>query len=514
MRYGNLALIQSAYNSIDWDIFRKSGENLGFSFDKKADFVALNSFVSLLTKNAIQYIKYLDNYILGFKIPQLCKEFDLLKIFDDCVVNVELKTDMIHESNILKQLFENKKYLKVAFNNKEVYSFTFVSKTNQLFQFIDNNLVEVEPNELIEKLKKDEVEKVNLYHKFHPSKFLVSPYNDTEKFIEGFYSLTQSQKSVQKNILSELNKNDKNFILVKGRAGTGKSLVALDLYKQLIDKGESVGFVFGAKLNQGQHILRNKMNFSIFSPYDFGTRKEFDENTIIIVDEGQRLVDRNLNGGGRSNTFSNLKYYNNVVVFYDNHQQISNFEKKFKTVEKLENSRTSKIKEITSKIRTNPDLDQFLKSFFDLRVVKEYEKIHEEKYYIPSSMVNIYHIKGIDQAKIYTKYFAFESDYQLINMTTSQHTKEKLDNLKIDGIIPTTHDIISQEFDNIVVMIDNNFFYNEKGILSVKEESYYPTIDMLRQNLTRARYKVSIVIVDNPKLYQEIIELRRTSGSI
>jgi hypothetical protein len=79
LRYGNLALIQSAYNSIDWDIFRKSGENLGFSFDKKADFVALNSFVSLLTKNAIQYIKYLDNYILGFKIPQLCKEFDLLK---------------------------------------------------------------------------------------------------------------------------------------------------------------------------------------------------------------------------------------------------------------------------------------------------------------------------------------------------------------------------------------------------------------------------------------------------
>jgi hypothetical protein len=73
---------------------------------------------------------------------------------------------MIHESSILKQLFENKKYLKVAFNNKEVYSFTFVSKTNQLFQFIDNNLVEVEPNELIEKLKKDEVEKVNLYHKF------------------------------------------------------------------------------------------------------------------------------------------------------------------------------------------------------------------------------------------------------------------------------------------------------------------------------------------------------------
>ena len=32
------------------------------------------------------------------------------------------------------------------------------------------------------------------------------------------------------------------------------------------------------------------------------------------------------------------------------------------------------------------------------------------------------------KSKIYTKYFAFESDYQLINMTTSQHTKEKLDN--------------------------------------------------------------------------------------
>lgn len=514
MRYGNLALIQSAYNSIDYDIFIKSGKNLGFSFDKKADFVALNSFVTLLTRNAIEYIKYLDNYILGFKIPQLCKEFDLLKIFDEYIVNIELKTDMIRESNILKQLLENKKYLKVAFNDKEVYSFTFVSKTNQLFQFIDNNLVEVEPNELIEKLKKDEVEKVNLYHKFHPSKFLVSPYNDTEKFIKDFYSLTQSQKSVQKNILSELIKNDKNFILVKGRAGTGKSLVALDLYKQLIDKGESVDFVFGANLNQGQRILRNQMNFSIFSSYDFGTRKEFDENTIVIVDEGQRLVDKVLSNGVRSNTFSNLSHYNNVIVFYDSHQQISNFEKRFKTVEKLEDSRTSKIKEITSKIRTNPDLDQFLKSFFDLKKVKEYEKIHEEKYYIPSNMVNIYHIKDIKQAKIYTKYFSSGSDYKLINMTTSQHSREKLDNLKIEGDVPTTHEIISQEFDKIVVMIDNNFFYNEKGVLSVKEESYYPTIDMLRQNLTRARYKVSIVIVDNPRLYQEIVEFRKVNNPI
>jgi hypothetical protein len=50
--------------------------------------------------------------------------------------------------------------------------------------------------------------------------------------------------------------------------------------------------------------------------------------------------------------------------------------------------------------------------------------------------------------------------------------------------------------------------------LSVKEESYYPTIDMLRQNLTRARYKVSIVIVDNPSLYQEIVELRKVDNTI
>lgn len=48
----------------------------------------------------------------------------------------------------------------------------------------------------------------------------------------------------------------------------------------------------------------------------------------------------------------------------------------------------------------------------------------------------------------------------------------------------TSHGIIGQEFDNVGVIIDQCFYYNEDGKLQYSCKSYYHPVKMLFQNIT------------------------------
>lgn len=490
MKTANLLFIDKAYKSLSEPAFDISGNNLGFSIDKTQEFDTLSRFTEYLIKNDIKVISNLDNFIIGYKSVQLQKEFDLLKIFGDSVVNIELKSQNTGDK-MLKQLQKNKRYLATAFSddNKKIYCFTFIGNEREqtLYYLINNELKEIKSEVLINLLSNNQVEIVNLDEKFHPSKFLTAPYNDPEKFIENIYSLTQSQESIEKNICSCLSKNAQNFVLVKGRAGTGKSLIALDLYKTLSDKNR-VLFVFGANLNDGQIFLRDRHSYNIVSAKEF---KEVDESLydIVIVDEGQRLYNK---------SFEKLNQFKQVIVFFDTKQQISNNEKRYQTIEKLRSQKTVEYN-LTEKIRTNPRLADFIKGFFDL-------KQHVE---IPTDIVDVVHVKDKKEAEEVIKYFEFK-DYTFYNMTPSQYQFDLNDELGI-GVHKTTHQIISLECDNVAVLVNSNFGYNRETLtLATKnsQKQYYPTVDMLLQNMTRARYKLAIVIINNETLYRQTVKGR------
>ena len=67
-------------------------------------------------------------FFVGYKIPQISKEFDLLRFGKDCVINIELKSDSTHEK-IRKQLIRNKYYLSYIGNKQ--HNLTYVSSTNK-----------------------------------------------------------------------------------------------------------------------------------------------------------------------------------------------------------------------------------------------------------------------------------------------------------------------------------------------------------------------------------------------
>ncbi|MCC3726674.1 hypothetical protein [Staphylococcus epidermidis] len=66
-----------------------------------------------------------------------------------------------------------------------------------------------------------------------------------------------------------------------------------------------------------------------------------------------------------------------------------------------------------------------------------------------------------------------------------------------------THRIIGQEFNKVIVILDEGFKYVD-GYLGYYGDYYYNPRQMLFQNLTRAREKIKIIILNITDLYKKL----------
>ena len=70
---------------------------------------------------------YKLRFFYSFQIPKLGKEFDLLQIKDDQIVNIELKSGIVSDEAIRRQLIQNRYYLSVF--GKPILSYTYIMIT-------------------------------------------------------------------------------------------------------------------------------------------------------------------------------------------------------------------------------------------------------------------------------------------------------------------------------------------------------------------------------------------------
>lgn len=82
--------------------------------------------VDYLLLNGCMFEK-LNNFYYSYTIPHIGKEFDLLKISDEKILNIELKSENVGLDRIKIQLLRNYNYLKYL--SKQMYLFTFISNT-------------------------------------------------------------------------------------------------------------------------------------------------------------------------------------------------------------------------------------------------------------------------------------------------------------------------------------------------------------------------------------------------
>lgn len=490
MKEANLISILSALKRLNPDLFKSYLEyhSIYIREGELNDLEVLVNCLKPLTKKT----NIFDKYFIGYKIPQISKEFDLLRIDDESVVNIELKRKCVPEK-IKKQLLRNRYYL--SFLKREIHLFTFVAEEKKLYSIDDDkNLIELNIKHLLAKLTSQDVKKIrDIDSYFNPSNYLVSPFNSTIEFIKEKYFLTDHQEKIKKLVLDQFGIPSYSIISIKGKAGTGKTLLTYDIAKEaLLDK--DVLIIHCGYLNNGHIILRDNYGWHII-PAKALFREDLSQYYLIIIDEAQRIYPNQL-----KHIINEVKKNSNICIFsYDEQQTLRRGEISNNIGESIEKEVTLKPFELTSKIRTNKEVASFIQCLFDKS--KPLEKIEHPN-------IELNYFDNYEEAKDYLKQIKSEN-WKIINYTPSTVHTLPYEIHKIEDEFDNAHTVIGQEYDNVVAVIDEYFYYkiDKLSTKKYKNRPYYHPTKMLFQIVSRTRIKLNVVVINNQEILSRCLTI-------
>lgn len=427
---------------------------------------------------------------MGYKIPQIGKEFDLLRIGENFLVNIELKSTSTEEK-ILKQLVRNKYYLSYLCN--KIYNICYVSSSKAIYFLKDDETLEVIDLEgLVDVLLTQKLQKIDdIDTLFNPSDYLVSPFNSTQKFLNDQYFLTHQQEDVKSQVLKSLRTSKSaDFISIVGSAGTGKTLFVYDLSKELIKNGLKPLIIHCGYLNEGQQAL-NARGWSII-PIKSYKSHDLSSYDVIIIDEAQRIYPEQLDKIVDFITSAR----GNCIFSYDKLQTLAKWEEVRDIDGKINKISPLKIYKLSERIRTNKEIAAFIKMLFNsTRSLSLSSK----------GNIEINYFYNLDDAKIYLESLD-GNEWEVLRFTPSQYKNEHHE--KYSNIYgKTSHKAIGQEFDGVAVTMDQYFTYDKSGELFYRGGAYYYPVKMLFQNITRARKKVNLVIINNEEVLNRCMKI-------
>jgi hypothetical protein len=469
-------------------------EYLGLEDIKSREIETLNRLCQFLKVDDFYHYIF-ENYYLNYQIPQIGKEFDLLRIGEESIINIELKSEKVDNSDILKQLERNYYYL--SFLKKKIYCYTFVTDgdTNILYYYNkrDKTIEEVNDiNELITVISNlKDIDENNIDNLFTPSNYLISPFNTTDEFIKDEYFLTKQQEQIEQDIIKKIVQDNTNKIFsISGIAGTGKTLLTYDIAKKLRNIGKNITIIHCAQANNGIHKLNayDEWNIKTINNYSAIDISTID---ILIFDEAHRLSKSQLD-----NILQNTEI---IIIFsHDVNQKLNcRAELTVKDIEDISNQNKYKL---TKKVRHNTNLASFIKKFFDLSKIKS-DNISKNDY----DNISFYYTQDIKDAEQYITYLK-SLDWEHIYLTPSRFNSEHLDTVRFSST-NSSHQVIGQEYDNVVISINKPFYYTDTLKLSYSASYYYNPLETLFQAITRTRKKLTLVIIDNESMYKSCIKI-------
>lgn len=531
MRSINLAFL---LDIDDYNIWRKCERQLSMRMGdsiKDYEIDTLKFFVRILLKSGCD-AQDCDDFFLSFKIPQIGKEFDLLKFCEGTIFNIELKSEPIDEDKIIKQLNQNQYYLSSILSS--ISSYTYIFSTNTLYYYDGTELQIVSFDQLSDALKNNKAVVIDdINNLFKPSDYLISPLNTPEKFINNQYFLINQQQEIKDKVIKACTESGSQKIGITGIAGTGKTLLLYDIAKGLSAVGKCC-IIHCAKICYG-HILINKTyaNIDIITVKD-SVNLDYSNYRFILVDEAQRIYVNNINKIIEKADSKSVP----LIFSYDSNQVLSKAEERNNTTEKIQSILTMKEFRLSEKIRTNMEIASFIRramvptyldsnkagravdtvmSVIDRNKDKDNKEISKEivntlifkgfcdlqKY--PS--VRILFCKTKEYAKWLIDYHCKQS-YKFINYSGSNYNGINDKYLVYNNSNSSdTHHIIGQEFDNVLVVMDDNFYY-DNGLRSTRHPNpdyLYPRLFF--QGITRVRNKLAIIVVENEGVFNMLMSI-------
>lgn len=433
-----------------------------------------------------------DGWFYAFSIPQIGKEFDLLRIGENETVNIELKSHEVDLEKIEKQLIQNRYYLSHL--NKTISSFAVIKNENDtisVFKYEDE-LKKSSFDELIKKVGRENkyLEK-GIEELFDPCSFLVSPINTPLKFITGQYFLNNQQLAIKKNIM---NPNEDQYLFgIKGAAGTGKTLLLYDIAFSF-GKARKTCIIHSGMLSEGHKLLKaQNRQVTILAAKEI-KKDSLKEYEVICVDEAQRLysnaMDIILEQAARSKKL--------CVFSYDFQQALSKAEMRRNNPKRLNETEGFQEFELTGRIRTNKEINSFIRIMLRLSDLPKKRLSYDN--------IDILYANSLKESDAILRLY-ISKGYKFITITPSQYVENEIDHY---SATTNSHQVIGQEFDDVVVIIDSNFRYSESGILQGKEHPNpdYLFAKLFYQNITRARKRLCVIVLDNPNIFEKLIRVK------
>ena len=441
-----------------------------------------------------------DGYFVGYSINQIGKEFDLLRFGDDAILNIELKSELKvanKVAKILNQMKRNHYYLQ--FLNRPLRIYTYVENDGfYMYDQVADTAVQVDGQAVADQMQRHTVNySIDPDQEFIPSNYLISPFNSTDKFIDGAYFLTTAQERIKEEIFAELLTSPFMCFSISANAGTGKTLLLYDIAKSMMKSGKDITIIHCGILNDGHSRLIETYKWDIHAIRDikvWSIESILNCCAMLFVDEAQRIRRDQL----ELIVKTAMKKSVPVIFSYDVKQYLR--ENEGRDIEEYLNGEFPSIKvstkKLTTKIRTNKEMASFITNLFS---------IGKSQDYLNYSCVTVEYMPDMRTLKSYIR-FLKTGGWVPLTYTTSSREPDPYDTLsEVDG--KNAHNVIGQEFSKVVFVMDQNFKYNDANKLTARK-GYYSPDGMLYQIVTRVVDELKIIVLDNPELYLKLLEIK------
>jgi Uncharacterized conserved protein (DUF2075). len=449
----------------------------------------------------------LDGFAYSYTIPQISKEFDLLKISHDhsVALNIEVKSQITDLAKAQKQLRQNRYYLSPIADAPLCYC--FCGSAGQVYTLDSHHeLCETSLAQLLASLRSiSRWEREDFDSFFRPVDYLVSPFNNPNAFLEGRYFLTNGQERIREKCLKDIPLTS-TVSVIKGKAGTGKSLLAYDIARKLGERDKTCIVHCGVLCDGHKMLNRIQSSFEVIPAKELQSicsgEDPLASYRFVIVDEAQRMYAHQLEYILKKTSGGSIS----CIVCMDGEQTLSASEKGRNIICAIsESGCTPSPHELTNRIRTNPELAAFVRAVFDLKTISPDQ---------PFGNAQLIYAK--DAIAAHRRLTLLEAEgFKPIPLTSSRfysdrHGLKLLDSVQWDN----SHIVVGQEFDRVAVAAGPNFYYDNSGVLrsSRHPNPAYITEKLLFQAMTRARRNIALIIYGNEPLFRQLVSALGSSG--
>ena len=397
-------------------------------------------------------------FFYSFQVPRLGKEFDLLQIKDDQIVNIELKSGKVSDEAVRKQLLQNRYYLSVQ--GKMIQSYTYISSQERLVRLNNHDhIVEADWDQLCLALQRQSKDyEGDIEDLFQAEMYLFSPVTEPERFLNKEYFLTSQQKDIERRILDKIRKVKYGYFWFSGLPGTGKTLLLYDIAMKL-SVHQKVCMIHCGETGKEWKILHDRLlRIAFLSDSQLEECPDLKEYSAILVDEAHLLSVKELH------RILELSEKHPVIFSGDDEDMISDEEMDRTMLREIEHLPDIQSFHLTNRIRTNAELSSFIQNMMHLpekKMVRYYPHIQ------------VVYANDDEEAGILLK------GYQ----------------------------------NQLVFIIDERYYYDEKGYLREQRQKHQkPTaVRTLFHRLNEAREEFAIIVKRNEAVYEVLLDLLQFS---